>query len=327
MTKCRNDLTRHLGTADIFCPGWNAGARDRKHLRGVCSGSLLPHVLSPPLPPLLHAFILLVPLPLTPPPLLRLLPALDPPPLGQRAERGGQGAMVTHSRRNPPAMSSVPPPGARGQGSEMPPQRYKPFSSHAHYQQVLCALRKLQESGFYWGAVGGREASSLLRSQPPGTFLVRDSSDHHYFFTLSVQTTCGTKNLRIHSQGGSFYLQPDPRCTHTPPRFDCVLKLIGHYMGKEGAGGEVEAGALGRTGGGTPGAEGESVGTGSVYLIHSGGEKVPLELSRPLPSSLSSLQHLCRRTLNGHPGLADPHDAHQLPHTLRDFLEEYDAAI
>ncbi|CDQ76316.1 unnamed protein product [Oncorhynchus mykiss] len=296
-------------------------------------------------------------------------------------------------------MSSVTRPEARGQGSDVDPLRYKPFSSHAHYQQasstlsscgsstcticklaslllnanpssslflsvsdglsncyhysiiyysssarccvysifdvptlhklnncyiktyyfplfqVLCAVRKLQESGFYWGAVGGREASALLRSQPPGTFLVRDSSDHHYFFTLSVQTARGTKNLRIHSQGGSFYLQPDPHCTHTPPRFDCVLKLIGHYMGKEGGGGgDGEAGA-------------GTVGTGSLYLIHSGGEKVPLELRRPLPSSLSSLQHLCRRTLNGHLGGPDPPDTHQLPHTLRDFLAEYDAPI
>ncbi|XP_042162214.1 suppressor of cytokine signaling 3 [Oncorhynchus tshawytscha] len=225
-------------------------------------------------------------------------------------------------------MSSVTRPEARGQGSDVDPLRYKPFSSHAHYQQVLCAVRKLQESGFYWGAVGGREASALLRSQPPGTFLVRDSSDHHYFFTLSVQTARGTKNLRIHSQGGSFYLQPDPHCTHTPPRFDCVLKLIGHYMGKEGGGGgDGEAGAGVRTGGGMAAAAGETVGTGSLYLIHSGGEKVPLELRRPLPSSLSSLQHLCRRTLNGHLGGPDPPDTHQLPHTLRDFLAEYDAPI
>ncbi|XP_045065651.1 suppressor of cytokine signaling 3-like [Coregonus clupeaformis] len=245
--------------------------------------------------------------------------------------------MVTHSRHDPPAMSSVTHPEARGQESDVPSLRYKPFSSRGHYQQVLCAVRKLQESGFYWGAVGGREASALLRSQPPGTFLVRDSSDHHYFFTLSVQTSRGTKNLRIHSQGGSFYLQPDPCCTHTPPRFDCVLKLIGHYMGKEGGGGggggeaggggEGEAVAGVRTGGGMAAAAGETVGTGSLYLIHSGGEKVPLELSRPLPSSLSSLQHLCRRTLNGHPGGPDPPNTHQLPHTLRDFLAEYDAPI
>ncbi|KAM4624025.1 suppressor of cytokine signaling 3-like isoform 1-T2 [Polymixia lowei] len=229
--------------------------------------------------------------------------------------------MVTHSRRNPPAMSSVTPPENRGQGSNLPPHRYKPFSSHAHYLQVMCALRKLHESGFYWGAVGGREASSLLRSEPPGTFLVRDSSDHHHFFTLSVQTARGTKNLRIHSEGGGFFLQPDPRSTHEPPRFDCVLKLIAHYMGKgPDAVGEREGAASGQAGG--TGAKG-----GSVYLIHTGGERVPLELRRPLSSSLSSLQHLCRRTLNNRRGPGGSEHTEQLPHTLRDFLEEYDAPI
>ncbi|KAM3859651.1 suppressor of cytokine signaling 3-like [Diretmus argenteus] len=225
--------------------------------------------------------------------------------------------MVTLSRPTPLAMSSVTPPVDRGQGSSLTPHRYKPFSSHAHYQQVMCALRKLQESGFYWGAVGGREASSLLRSEPPGTFLVRDSSDHHHFFTLSVQTDRGTKNLRIHSEGGGFFLQPDPRSTHEPPQFDCVLKLIAHYMGKgPDAGGEREGATGGQAGG--AGLKG-----GNVYLIYTGGERVPLELRRPLSSCLSTLQHLCRRTLNNR----SLGGSEQLPHTLRDFLQEYDAPI
>lgn len=268
--------------------------------------------LSPPLPPSpppLIPNVTSAPVPLS-------LPALDPLPLSQKAEAGGQGAMVTHSRHTPPVMSSIPPPEASGRASNLTPHRYKPFSSHAHYQQVMCALRKLQESGFYWGAVEGREASSLLRSEPPGTFLVRDSSNHHHFFTLSVQTACGTKNLRIHSEGGGFFLQPDARSTQTAPHFDCVLKLIAHYMGNGACGGGLNEGEAG----GDTGATG-----GNVYLIHTGGERVPLELRRPLSSSLSSLQHLCRKTLNGQLGAAER--AEHLPHPLRDFLEEYDAPI
>lgn len=186
-----------------------------------------------------------------------------------------------------------------------------------YWFQVMRALRKLQESGFYWGAVGGREASSMLRSEPPGTFLIRDSSDHHHFFTLSVQTARGTKNLRIHSEGGGFFLQPDPQNTQELPQFDCVLKLIAHYMGKGPDAGRSRDGACG--------GEVEMKGR-SVYLIHTGGERVPLELRRPLSTSLSSLQHMCRRTLNNR-GLGGPERAEQLPHTLRDFLEEYDAPI
>ncbi|XP_061913169.1 suppressor of cytokine signaling 3b [Entelurus aequoreus] len=203
-------------------------------------------------------------------------------------------------------MSGAASSEGRVQRADVTPHHFKPFSSHAHYQQVMRALGKLQESGFYWGAVGGREASSLLRSEPPGTFLIRDSSDHHHFFTLSVQTARGTKNLRIHSEVGGFYLQPDSQCTQAPPQFDCVLKLVAHYMGKGPEGGELK----GRC----------------VYLIHTGGERIPLELLRPLFNSLSSLQHMCRRTLNNQ-GLGGSERVQQLPHTLRDFLEEYDAPI
>lgn len=198
-------------------------------------------------------------------------------------------------------------------------QQYHVTSSFFSRPQVMRSLHKLQESGFYWGAVGGREASTLLCPEPPGTFLIRDSSDHHHFFTLSVQTPRGTKNLRIHSEESGFFLQPDPQSTQVPPQFDCVLKLIAHYMGK---GLETVRNKEGACGGnsGQPEMKGRS-----VYLIHTGGERIPLELLRPLSTSLSSLQHMCRRTLNNQ-GLGSER-AQQLPHTLRDFLDEYDAPI
>ncbi|KAG7275887.1 hypothetical protein CRUP_033300 [Coryphaenoides rupestris] len=275
--------------------------------------------------------------------------ARGPLPLDPQAEAGGHGDMVTLGRPKPAAMSSgAATPPERARGSSLTPDRYKPFSSQAHYQQVMLALRKLRESGFYWGAVGGREASALLRSQAPGTFLVRDSSDHRHFFTLSVQTVRGTKNLRIHSERGGFFLQPDPHSARQPPQFDCVLKLIAHYMGKgppppppppqEPCRGEAGAGAAAAVVAVVSTGTGTATG-GGVYLIHSDGEKLALELRRPLSSSLSSLQHLCRRTLNsrhgggvgglpgGGGGLAGGVGAEQLPHTLRDFLEEYDAPI
>ncbi|KPP61354.1 suppressor of cytokine signaling 3-like [Scleropages formosus] len=208
--------------------------------------------------------------------------------------------MVTHSKFDS-AMSSSP----FDASMRLPPHRYKTFSSKVQYQLILTAVRKLQESGFYWGAVSGKEANSLLSAEPEGTFLVRDSSDHRHFFTLSVKTASGTKNLRVQCDGTAFFLQTDPKSTQAVPRFDCVLKLIHHYMPPKG--------------GSSPGVP------RSTYFIHSGGEKIPLELLKPLSTSMSSLQHLCRKTVNGHLDISSRRD--QLPHPLKEFLQEYDSPI
>lgn len=44
--------------------------------------------------------------------------------------------MVAFGGQNPLAMSGVPPPEGRVQGPNITPHHFKPFSSHAHYQQV-----------------------------------------------------------------------------------------------------------------------------------------------------------------------------------------------
>ncbi|CAL8303928.1 unnamed protein product [Merluccius merluccius] len=218
--------------------------------------------------------------------------------------------MVTYSKLNS-AMSSGPLDSAMRL-----PQRYKTFSCKVQYQLVFSTVRKLQECGFYWGAITGKEANALLSSESVGTFLVRDSSDNRHFFTLSVRTALDTKNLRIQCDAGSFFLQTDAKSAHAVPHFDCVLQLVHYYM-SQGKGAAVGNARCGGGGGG---------GSGNSYYIYSGaGVKIPLELIKPLSSTLSSLQHLCRKTVNGHLDISSRSD--QLPHTLKEFLQEYDAPI
>ncbi|KAL6102976.1 socs3 [Pungitius sinensis] len=205
--------------------------------------------------------------------------------------------MVTHSKFDTAMSSSLLDSGMRF------PQRYKTFASKAQYQMVLATLHKLQESGFYWAAITGKDANAMLANETIGTFLVRDSSDNRHLFALSVKTASGTKNLRIQCDAASFYLQTDPKNIHSVPHFDCVLKLVHFYM---------------------PQSKGNSR-SGNMYFIYSGGEKIPLELVKPLSCSLSTLQHLCRKTVNGHLDISGKTD--QLPHPLREFLQEYDAPI
>lgn len=202
--------------------------------------------------------------------------------------------MVTHSKFDS-AMSS-----SHLDSNMRLPQRYKTFSSKAQYQMVLATLHKLQESGFYWGAISGKEANVMLASESTGTFLIRDSSDNRHLFTLSVKTMSGTKNLRIQCDASSFFLQTDPKNIQSVPHFDCILKLVHYYMPQSKRG-------------------------GNMYYIFSGGEKIPLELIKPLSCSLSTLQHLCRKTVNGQLDISSKRE--QLPHTIKDFLQNYDASI
>jgi len=50
------------------------------------------------------------------------------------------------------------------------------------------AVSRLVESGFYHGAICRTEARRLLQPHPPGTFLVRDSSDQRFLFSLTLRT-------------------------------------------------------------------------------------------------------------------------------------------
>ncbi|KAM4034997.1 suppressor of cytokine signaling 3 [Anomaloglossus baeobatrachus] len=175
--------------------------------------------------------------------------------------------------------------------------RLRTFSSRVEYNLVLSSVHKLQESGFYWSTVSGSQANILLGAEPAGTFLIRDSSDRRHFFTLSVKTESGTRNLRIQCDPQGFSLQTDPRSLQPVPRFDCVLKLLWHYMASDG----------------------------KRYYIYAAGERVPLLLSRPLFSSVSSLQHLCRKAVNGQ---TEQYGAkEQLPLPIQDFLQEYDSPV
>ncbi|XP_051244396.1 suppressor of cytokine signaling 3a [Dicentrarchus labrax] len=204
--------------------------------------------------------------------------------------------MVTHSKFDSAMSSSLL------DSNMLLPHRYKTFVSKTHYQMVQSTFNKLKESGFYWGPITGKEANSMLANEATGTFLIRDSSDNRHLFALSVKTASGTKNLRIQCDTTSFYLQTDPKNIQSVPHFDCVLKLIHYYMTQS---------------------KGNSR-SGSTYNIFSGGEKIPLELIKPL-STLCSLQHLCRKTVNGHLDISSKRD--QLPHPLKEFLQEYDAPI
>ncbi|XP_061404015.1 uncharacterized protein LOC133339911 [Lethenteron reissneri] len=107
--------------------------------------------------------------------------------------------------------------------------RLRSFTSAQELLAVQRTVAALAESGFYWGSVAGPEARRLLASQPVGTFLVRDSTDPRHLFSLTLRTRLGATSVRVQLHAGRFRLECSQR-RDALPGFDCVLRLLEHYV-------------------------------------------------------------------------------------------------
>lgn len=60
--------------------------------------------------------------------------------------------------------------------------------------------------GWYWGPISGEAAEKILSNEPDGSFIVRDSSDDHYIFSLTFKLNGFVRHVRIeHDQGKNIY--------------------------------------------------------------------------------------------------------------------------
>ena len=153
-------------------------------------------------------------------------------------------------------------------------------SSSSYFDNVL---ETLTTSGFYWGAINANQSKRLLIHKDVGIFLVRASSDPKHLFTLSLKTELGVTNIRIIMCDGKFSLDQSQNngvttravCQRGVLRFDCVVKMLFYYI------------LLSRR---TLRQNSSSTRTRDRGTM--------LFLAAPLYKEVSSLQHLCRRTLN-----------------------------
>lgn len=169
-------------------------------------------------------------------------------------------------------------------------------------------LKKLQQSGFYWGSITAVEAKSLLRDKAVGKFLVRDSSDPRHLFTITLVTSTGITNVRIIFCESLFSLDKEESVTwqrngaeskeQSTPRFDCVVKMIFYYMLSSRMVLQKKE-------------QLDNFATGSKFLLLS-----------PLYKGVSSLQHLCRRTLNRQPFIRECQNA-LTPDPVKSYLSSY----
>ncbi|PNF26932.1 hypothetical protein B7P43_G14810 [Cryptotermes secundus] len=96
--------------------------------------------------------------------------------------------------------------------------------------RLAATLRALRTSGWYYEGLSWQESAEALQSTSPGTFLVRDSSDPRFLFSLSVQTERGPTSVRLHYVCGQFRLDAEPRLAPLMPLFECVVRLVEYYI-------------------------------------------------------------------------------------------------
>lgn len=66
------------------------------------------------------------------------------------------------------------------------------------------SIEAVKDHGWYWGPLSGEAAEQILSNEPDGSFLVRDSSDDHYIFSLSFKLNGGVRHVRIEHDHGNF---------------------------------------------------------------------------------------------------------------------------
>ncbi|KAM9334484.1 suppressor of cytokine signaling 2 [Symphorus nematophorus] len=168
--------------------------------------------------------------------------------------------------------------------------------------RIALAMKDLKNTGWYWGSLTANEAKEILQDASEGTFLVRDSSQRDYLFTISAMTSAGPTNLRIEYKHGKFKLDSVVLVKPKLKQFDSVVHLVEHYV------------QLSRTSDKAPSNSQPSAAAappnGTVQLL----------LTKPVYTATPSLQHLCRIAINR--TTRRVHDL-PLPNRLKDYLTDY----
>ncbi|TRY90609.1 hypothetical protein DNTS_034650 [Danionella cerebrum] len=194
--------------------------------------------------------------------------------------------MTCHSSDSTESIENERRPQPEAQGTE------------SEQSRISTAMRDLKNTaGWYWGSLTANEAKEVLQNTSEGTFLVRDSSQRDYLFTISAMTSAGPTNLRIEYKEGKFKLDSVVLVKPKLKQFDSVVHLVEHYVQLS------RLSCKGRT-----------------NQIAPSKDTVQLLLTTPVYMATPSLQHLCRIAINK---TTRQVQELPLPNRLKDYLTDY----
>ncbi|CAH1184423.1 unnamed protein product [Phyllotreta striolata] len=203
----------------------------------------------------------------------------------------------------------LPPFATPVQRAPAPPAADRPDTE---LQRLSDTVRALRQSGWYYEDCTYQRSHELLKGAAVGTFLVRNSSDPQFLFSLSVQAERGPASVRLFYTNGYFRLDAQPHLQAAMPMFPSVVELVQHY---------VRQSRLCRN-------------NPQVWVDQQGKWYSSIVLDKPLRKKAEpcSLKHLARmaihKAVQSSPKprlmlLPPPHTQLELPYSLISYLSEY----
>lgn len=158
---------------------------------------------------------------------------------------------------------------------------------HTSVDYIHCLvpdLKDITSCSFYWGKMDRYEAEKLLESWPEGTFLLRDSAQEEYLFSVSFRKFGRSLHARIEQWNHKFSFD-----SHDPNVYasNTVCGLIEHYKDP------------------------------TLVMFFEPMLTIPLHRNFTFP-----LQHICRSVICSNISY-DGISQLQLPKTLKSYLKEY----
>ncbi|XP_077579420.1 suppressor of cytokine signaling 9 [Stigmatopora nigra] len=123
--------------------------------------------------------------------------------------------------------SPAPPVDPEGFQTPVPPNAGRHVHTQIDYIHCLVPdLLQITNLPCYWGVMDRYEAESLLEGKPEGTFLLRDSAQEDYLFSVSFRRYGRSLHARVDQWNHNFSFDVrDPSVFHAPT----VTALVEHY--------------------------------------------------------------------------------------------------
>ncbi|KAG8225166.1 hypothetical protein J437_LFUL002866 [Ladona fulva] len=122
------------------------------------------------------------------------------PPLPSHSSEEGAGVRVGTSVEVPLSPLSNPEEDSKVEEAEDPLAAIGDEPS----MDFASSIEKVKDYGWYWGPISGEAAEKILANEPDGSFIVRDSSDDHYIFSLTFKLNGCVRHVRIEHDQGNF---------------------------------------------------------------------------------------------------------------------------